>query len=378
MDTNPFINKALELHKKHRGKIALGIKTPIQTREDLNVVYTPGVGGVSRAIEANPDLAYELTAKGNSVAVISDGTAVLGFGDIGPLAALPVMEGKCVILKTVADIDAFPIVLGTKNPDDIITIIKALEPTYGAIQLEDIAAPQCFEIEERLERELSIPVMHDDQHGTAIVVLAALINALKVVRKNEKDVRVVTSGAGAAGIAITKLLYLYGFRHLTLLDSKGVISESRTDLHISKKSMLPFLDPKGSTLTESLKDSDIFIGVSAASIVHESMIRSMNADAIIFAMANPVPEVMPDTAKRGGARVIATGRSDFPNQINNALAFPGVFRGLLDYRIQKLTPEMKLRAAKALASLIENPDEENIIPDFFDMRVVPAVKNAMK
>lgn len=373
-----IIKKSLALHKKHRGKTEICIKMPMKTRKHLSLIYTPGVGGVSQEIARDKSLTHTYTSKGNTIAIISDGSAVLGFGNIGPEAAIPVMEGKSVLFKKFANIDAFPIVLGTQDADEIIRIVKGISPTFSAINLEDISAPRCFEIEERLINELDIPVMHDDQHGTAIIVLAALINALKVVKKKKESVRVVINGAGAAGIAVTKILSLYGFSSIALVDSRGVISRARNDLNQSKKDILPLVKPEGVTLQDAIKGADVFIGVSAPNIVTKEMVRSMNKDAIVFAMANPVPEIMPQDAKEAGARVVASGRSDFPNQINNALVFPGVFRGLLDYRIKKLTPEMKIRAAKAIASLIKKPTAGKIIPDIFDKRIVPAIRNAMK
>lgn len=376
--SNPFIKKSLQLHKKYQGVIEIKLKTPLKKRGDLNIVYTPGVGGVSQAIAQNNTLAYSHTFKGNTIAIISDGSAVLGLGNLGPHAAIPVMEGKAAIFKEFAGVDAIPIVLKTKNPEEIIFVVQAIAPTFGAIQLEDIAAPNCFYIEEELEKTIPIPVMHDDQHGTAVVVLAALINAIGLVKKTKEKSRVVVSGAGAAGIAVTKILLAYGFQFITLVDSKGVVSSLRSDLHESKKSIAHLLTPIGKTLTDAIKESDVFIGLSTPGIVTTAMVRSMKKDAIVFAMANPIPEIMPRLAKEGGARVVATGRSDFPNQINNALVFPGIFRGLLDYRIKKLTLEMKLRAAQALASLVKHPTEEKIIPDLFDKRVVLAVKKAMR
>lgn len=375
---NPFAKKSLALHKKHRGKIEVAVKTPVKTRADLNLVYTPGVSAVSVAIHQHPETASAYTNKGNTVAIVSDGSAILGIGNKGPLAALPVMEGKAVIFKEFAGIDAVPLVLSTQNPDEIVATVKAVAPSFAAIQLEDISAPRCFEIETRLQKELDIPVMHDDQHGTAIVVCAALINALKVVKKTREHVRAVISGTGAAGTAIARLIHAYGFKTITMADSTGVLSKNRRDLNPYKRALLGILQPQGATLEEAMRGADVFIGVSAPDIVSERMIRSMNTDAIVFAMANPSPEIMPDIAARAGARIVATGRSDFPNQINNALAYPGIFRGILDCRIPKLLLEHKIRAAEALAGLVKNPREDFIVPGIFDKRIVPTIKKAMR
>ncbi len=374
---NSFSKKSLALHKKRRGTIEIALKTPISQREDLNLVYTPGVGGVAEAIAHDPKTAYDYTGKWNSVAIVSDGSAVLGFGNLGPLPALPVMEGKSAIYKRFADIDAYPIVLATQNVEEIIAAVKAIAPTFGAIQLEDISAPRCFEIERRLQEELDIPVLHDDQHGTAIAVLAALINALRVVKKN-KNVRIVINGAGAAGISITRLLSMYGFRNLTLLDSKGVISSARRDLTLPKKEILPLLNPVGEILSDAIRKADVCIGVSAPGVLTEDMVRSMNGNAIVFAMANPIPEIDPRLALRAGARIVATGRSDFPNQINNSLTYPGVFRGLLDHRIKKISPAMKIKVAETLASLVKRPTATNILPTMFDKRIVPTIARTLK
>lgn len=375
---NPFAKKSLALHKKYRGKIEIAVKMPVKNRADLNLIYTPGVGAVAEDIYKKPERVFEYTNKGNTVAIVSDGSAILGIGNKGPLAALPVMEGKAAIFKEFANIDAVSLVLSTQHMDEIVAAVKAVAPSFAAIQLEDISAPRCFDIERRLQEELDIPVMHDDQHGTAIVVLAALTNALRVVRKKKEDIRIVICGAGAAGIAICKLLALYGFKNITMLDNSGVIRKDRKDLDKSKLDVLSLLTPHGTTLAEEMRGTDVFIGVSAPGIVSSDMVRSMNKDAIVFAMANPIPEIMPDVAKKAGARIVATGRSDFPNQINNALAYPGMFRGLLDYRIKKLLPEHKIRTVRALAGLVKKPNEEYIVPGIFDKRIVPAIKKAMR
>lgn len=377
---NPFGKKSLKLHKRLGGKLEIKSKTPIRSKKDLALVYTPGVGAVSLFLDRHPNKANEYTIKSNTIAVISDATAVLGYGRLKPEGAIPVLEGKCLILKELAGVDAFPISLkcATKSVKEIVEIIQAISPIFGAIMLEDIAAPECFEIEERLQKELSIPVMHDDQHGTAVVVLAALINACKVVSKNPQTLRVVISGAGAAGSATAKLIHAYGFKNITVADSRGVLSKSRADLNARKRELLSILSPHGKTLEEAMRGADAFIGLSAPGIVHEHMIRSMNKDAIVFSMANPIPEIMPLEAQKAGARIVASGRSDFPNQINNSLSFPGIFRGLLDYRVQKLLTSHKLKAARALAALVKKPRENYIIPDGFDARVVPAIKRAIR
>ena len=363
-----------------RGKIEVVSKLPVNNREDLSLAYTPGVAGPALAIAKNRKLAYDLTSTKNSVAIISDGSAVLGLGNIGPEAALPIMEGKAILFKKFAGLDGFPIVLATQETEEIIAAVKAIAPTFGAINLEDISAPRCFEIEERLKKELSIPVMHDDQHGTAIVVLAGLINALKVVKKKKEKVKVVVSGAGAAGTAISKLLDQFGFKEILICDRNGVISKVRRDLTPHKKTLLKFSNKNNfsGTLSETLSGADIFIGVSQGNLITAADVRKMNKDAIIFALANPIPEIMPDEARKGGARVVASGRSDFPNQINNVLAYPGIFKGVLEARAPQITERMKLAAALALASVIKTPTAEKIIPDPFDKRVVPAVSNAVK
>lgn len=371
---------ALELHEKYKGKISLRLRDENELdRTKLSAYYTPGVAAVSRAIATQPDLLPKYTWVNNLVAVISDGSAVLGLGDIGPKGSMPVMEGKALLFKYFADIDAVPIVLDVHSPDEIVSAVKAIAPSFGAINLEDIAAPKCFEVEERLKAELEIPVFHDDQHGTAVVVLAGLINAMKVVGKNLADCKIVTIGAGAAGTAIMKLLYKYGARSILAVDSQGILSDSRTDLNDEKKALLPYLDTSVSgVLEDAIKGADIFIGVSKPGLLTPDMVSSMNKRPVVFALANPTPEIMPDEAKTAGVAVIATGRSDFPNQVNNALAFPGIFRGALDHGVKKITDEHKIAAAEALAGLIENPTTEEVIPSPFDPRVVSAVANVIK
>jgi malate dehydrogenase (oxaloacetate-decarboxylating) len=374
-----YAQLSIESHKKHRGKIEVVSKLPVTNRDELSIAYTPGVAAPCLEIAKDKNLAKEMTSTKNMVAVISDGSAVLGLGNIGAEAALPVMEGKCVLFKTFAGIDAFPIVLGTQDTEEIIATIKSIAPTFGAINLEDISAPRCFEIEKRLIEELDIPLMHDDQHGTAVVVLAGIINALKVVNKNKEDVRVVFSGAGAAGIASAKLLYSYGIKNIILVDSKGIVSNSRTDLDKTKKEMLQITnkDDTNGSLQDAIKGADIFIGVSKPKLLSKEDIQSMNKDAIIFALANPTPEIMPDIALSGGAKIIATGRSDFPNQVNNSLAFPGIFKGTLQSGAKKITEKMKIAAAEALSSLVKNPTAEKIIPDPFDNGICEAVTEAV-
>jgi malate dehydrogenase (oxaloacetate-decarboxylating) len=379
MDLN---EKALLLHKEWNGKLNTVSKSPVKTREDLAIAYTPGVAEPCKVIAKDPEAAYTYTMKANTVAVISDGSAVLGLGNIGALAAMPVMEGKCVLFKEFGDVNAVPIVLDTQDTDEIVSTIANIAPTFGGINLEDISAPRCFEIEERLKAMLNIPVFHDDQHGTAIVVLAAIINALKVTGKKKEECRIVMSGAGAAGIAIAKLLLTYGFKHIILCGSKGIISKDNPKLNWMQKKMTEVtnLDNLSGSLADALKGADIFIGVSAPNIVTPEMVASMNKDAIIFAMANPVPEIMPDVAKAAGARVVGTGRSDFPNQINNVIAFPGIFKGALEGRASQITEEMKLAAAEALAGLVsdEELNEDFIMPEAFDPRVAKAVSEAVK
>lgn len=370
-----FGKLSLALHKKYHGKIELWGKMPVKNRDDLSTVYTPGVGAVSSFLALHKDKLRDYSIKRNTIAVISDGSAVLGLGNIGPEAALPVMEGKALLFKSFANVDAFPIVLDTQDTEEIIQTIKHIAPVFGGINLEDISAPRCFEIERRLKAELTIPVMHDDQHGTAMVVLAGLINAAKVVKKSLGRVHIVVSGAGAAGTAVAELIHLYGVRDIVMLDSVGIISGSRTDLNEEKKKLLAFTNKTNQSgdLAVALTGADIFIGLSKPGLLTAAHIQSMNARPIIFAMANPVPEIMPDVALRAGAAVVATGRSDFPNQLNNVLGFPGIFRGALDHAVQGITNAMLIRAAKRLAGLVKKPTAVNIIPSPFDKRVVKAV-----
>lgn len=374
-----FAQLSIDEHRKKRGKIEIVSKMPVTNRDELSIAYTPGVAAPCLEIAHDPHLARELTATKNMVAVISDGSAVLGLGNIGAEASLPVMEGKCILFKTFAGIDAFPLVLKTQNTEEIISVIKNISGTFGAINLEDISAPRCFEIEKRLIEELDIPVMHDDQHGTAIVILAGIINALKVVGKKKDDIKAVFSGAGAAGIASAKLLFEYGIKNITLVDSKGIVSKNRNDLDMSKQEMLKITNQENKTgsLEDALVGADVFLGVSKPEVLSKDMIRKMARDPIIFAMANPIPEIMPDIAKEAGVRIVATGRSDFPNQVNNSLAFPGVFKGALESGAKKITTNMKIAAAEALASLVENPNEEKIIPGPFDVGVCEAVSRAV-
>lgn len=371
---------SLEYHRKLRGKISIEPKARVTNREELSLAYTPGVAEPCRAIAENPEAVYELTGKGNTVAVITDGSAVLGLGDIGAAAGLPVMEGKCVLFKEFAGIDAVPILLNTRDVDEVVQAIAAISPSFGAINLEDIAAPRCFEIENRLSSVLPIPVMHDDQHGTAIVILAGLINAMTVVGKKLDAITVVVNGVGAAGVASMRLLKHAGVQRIIAVDSHGVISALRDDLTGAKRALVEegiIVSDVLGTVTEAITGADVFIGVSKAGALTGEMVRRMSAGAVIFALANPTPEIMPDEAKAAGAALIATGRSDFPNQINNALVYPGVFRGLLDGRIPRVTTEIKLAAASALAQLV-TPSPESIIPDIFNPRVVPAVAAAVK
>lgn len=358
--------QALEIHKKLRGKIEVTPKDSLDDPEKLKLYYTPGVGAVSSYVTKHPEEARDYTWLNNSVAVISDGSSVLGLGNIGPLGALPVMEGKCMLFKQFAGIDAVPIVLDVHSADEIVSAVKAIAPSFGAINLEDIAAPICFEIEERLKQELSIPIMHDDQHGTAVVVLAGLINATKVVEKNLSDCKIVLVGAGAAGVAIAKLIHKYSGATIVAVDSKGIIEPSRGDLTAEKQMLLEFaakVEP--GQLADALENADVFIGVSRAGLLTAQMIKTMAAKPIIFALANPVPEIYPDEAIRAGAAVTATGRSDFPNQVNNALAFPGIFRGALDNHVKTITDEHKIKASETLAAFIGNPTADEIIPSIF-------------
>ncbi|MDP3785215.1 MAG: NADP-dependent malic enzyme [bacterium] len=372
--------KALELHHASRGKIDIVGKVSLASRKDLNLAYTPGVAAVSLAIAKNKKKVFEYTIKSNTVAVITDGSAVLGLGNIGPEAALPVMEGKCLIFKTFAGITAWPIALATQDVDEIVRTVKNIAPLFGGINLEDISAPRCFEIEERLRKILDIPVFHDDQHGSAIAVLAGLINALKVVGKNISRVKIVVSGAGAAGTATAKLLLKYGAKNIVMLDSRGAIYRGRLYLDKSKKELARRTNKKRERggLTEVIRGADIFIGVSKGNLLSKEMVREMAEEPIVFAMANPTPEINPKLAKEAGASIVATGRSDFPNQINNSLVFPGVFRGLLDARATKITERMKIVAAEALARLVKKPTEHNIVPGMFDKRVVRAVALAVE
>ncbi|WP_287477467.1 NAD(P)-dependent malic enzyme [Anaerostipes sp.] len=378
MDYNKL---ALEMHEKHKGKIAISPKVEVKTRDDLSTAYTPGVAEPCRKIRDNKEDVYRYTAKGNLVAVVSDGTAVLGLGDIGPEAAMPVMEGKALLFKEFADIDAFPICLDTKDTEEIIETVKRIAPVFGGINLEDISAPRCFEIERRLKEELDIPVFHDDQHGTAIVVAAGLINALKCVGKTMEEADIVINGAGSAGISICRLLLQFGVGNIVLVDQKGALCPGEEWMNDAQKEMAEKTNKNRQTgpLSEIIKGKDVFIGVSAPNIVTAEMVSEMADNAVIFAMANPTPEIMPDEAKKGGAKVVATGRSDFPNQINNVLVFPGIFRGALDARANQITENMKIAAAKAIAGIIsdEELNEEYIIPGAFDERVCDAVARAV-
>lgn len=366
---------ALNRHKELKGKISIKLKDALDTQEKLSTYYTPGVAAVSSYVAEHQAEARDYTWLNNNVAVISDGTAVLGLGNIGPYGALPVMEGKAMLFKHFAGIDAVPIILNVHTADEIVAAVKAIAPSFGGINLEDIAAPLCFEIEARLKKDLPIPVMHDDQHGTAIVVLAGLINAMKVVGKQLQESRIVLVGAGAAGVAIAKLLYQYAKPQIVAVDSKGIIEPSRTDLNQEKKLIMSFggQTAKPGSLADALKAADIFIGVSKAGLLSAEMIKTMAKDPIIFAMANPEPEILPDEAKKAGVAVMATGRSDFPNQVNNALAFPGVFRGALDNKVRDITDEHKIKAAEVIASLVDRPGAQEIIPSVLDARLVPAI-----
>ena len=373
---------SLAYHRKHKGKLAVSSKVPVRNRHDLSLAYTPGVAQASIEIGKNPGKAYDYTLKQNSVAVVSDGSAILGIGNLGAVAALPVMEGKAILFKEFANVDAFPIVLDTQDTEEIIQTVKHIAPTFGGINLEDISAPRCFEIERRLSAELQIPVMHDDQHGTAVVVLAAFMNALKVKKLSPRGVRVVINGAGAAGTAVTRILLRYGVRHLTVLDRKGALYRGRHDLQGEKKDLARLTNHEGvkGSLTHCLTftRADVFIGVSKGNLLTETMVRSMAPKPIVFALANPTPEILPDRARAAGAYVIATGRSDFPNQINNLLAFPGIFRGALDRRIRQFTENMFLKAAKNLAGCVGHPTPTKIIPDIFDKRATRAVSDAIR
>jgi len=369
--------KAMKLHAELRGKIEINSRASVENKEDLSLAYTPGVAEPCLAIRDNVDLSYEYTRRWNLVAVVTDGSAVLGLGDIGPEAGMPVMEGKCVLFKKFGDVDAFPICIRSKNVDDIVNTVKLISGSFGGVNLEDISAPRCFEIERRLKEECDIPIFHDDQHGTAIVTLAAMLNALKIVKKDINEISVVVNGAGAAGIAVTRLLMTMGLKKVILCDSKGAIYKGRPDLNKEKGMLAEIsnLEMKKGTLGDVIKGADVFIGVSAPGVLTIDMVRSMAPDPIVFAMANPVPEIMPDEAKKAGAKVVGTGRSDFANQINNVLAFPGIFRGAFDVRARDINDEMKIAAAKAIASLVSdeelNPDY--ILPAPFDPRVKDAV-----
>ncbi len=374
--------KALQMHEKWNGKLETVSKSPVKSREDLSIAYTPGVAEPCRVIAQDREQTYKYTMKANTIAVVSDGSAVLGLGNIGPYAAMPVMEGKAVLFKEFGGVNAVPICLDTQDTEEIIRIVTCLAPGFGGINLEDISAPRCFEIEERLKAALDIPVFHDDQHGTAIVVLAGIINALKVVGKKKEDCRVVVNGAGSAGVAITRLLLTYGFSNILLCDKVGILSRDTEGMNWMQQKMAEVTNPGGETgtLADALKGADIFVGVSAPGIVTPEMVASMNHDSILFAMANPVPEIMPDLAKAAGARVVGTGRSDFPNQVNNVVAFPGIFKGALEGRAAQITEEMKLAAAEAIAGLVSDSElgEDNIMPEAFDPRVAELVAEAVK
>ena len=379
MTTN---EKALQMHEQWNGKLEISAKAKVNSREDLAIAYTPGVAEPCKVIAQDQEAAYKYTMKANTIAVISDGSAVLGLGNIGAYAAMPVMEGKAVLFKEFGGVNAVPICLDTQDTEEIIRTIVNIAPAFGGINLEDISAPRCFEIEESLKELLDIPVFHDEQHGTAIVVLAGIINALKVTGKQKEACQIVVNGAGSAGIAITKLLLTYGFCHVTMCDINGIISKDSPNLNWMQKKMTEVtnLEGKKGTLADALQGADIFVGVSAPNIVTKEMVASMNKDSILFAMANPVPEIMPDLAKEGGARVIGTGRSDFPNQVNNVVAFPGIFKGALEGRATQITEEMKLAAAEAIASLVSDEDlsDTNILPEAFDPRVADVVSKAIK
>lgn len=373
--------RSLELHKRLRGKLEIKSRIPVKSKEDLSLAYTPGVAEACVAIKNDPSLSYELTRRWNTVAVITDGTAVLGLGDIGPEAGMPVMEGKCILFKEFADVDAFPICIDSKDTKEIVKTVKLISKSFGGINLEDIAAPRCFEIEERLKKECDIPVFHDDQHGTAIIVTAGIMNALKLVNKRKEDCRAVICGAGAAGTAITKMLLKYGIGDITVCDKEGILGKDRAHQTGAQTALAKITNKKGlsGTLSDALKGADIFVGVSAPGIVSENMIKSMNRDAIVFAMANPVPEIMPDVARKAGAAVVGTGRSDFPNQVNNVLAFPGIFKGALSVRASDINEDMKLAAAQAISSLVSDNElsADYILPHAFDDRVGKTVASAV-
>ena len=375
-----YDQQALELHKAHRGKITTKIRDDSTLdKAKLSSYYTPGVAAVSKAIAEDESLLPVYTWTNNLVAVISDGSAVLGLGDIGPKGSMPVMEGKSLLFKHFADIDSVPITLDVHTADEIVTTIKAIAPSFGAINLEDIAAPKCFEVEARLKKELDIPVFHDDQHGTAVVVLAGLINAMKVVDKRLSEAKIVTIGAGAAGTAIMKLLHKYGIGSIIAVDSKGVIGDKRDDLNDDKKALLPYLDTAASgSLDDAILNADVFIGVSKPGLLTEQMVAKMADKPVVFALANPTPEIMPDVAKKAGVAVLATGRSDFANQVNNALAFPGIFRGALDNKVQMITDDHKLAAAKVIADFVKEPSSQEIIPSVFNPQLVPAIADVIR
>jgi malate dehydrogenase (oxaloacetate-decarboxylating) len=375
-----FNKLSIKLHKENQGKIEIVSKIKIKSTDDLSTAYSPGVAAPCLEIQKNPKKLKDYTINGQTIAVITDGSAVLGLGNIGPKASLPVMEGKSLLFKHFANLNSFPIALDTQDTEEFIKTVKYLAPSFAGINLEDISAPRCFEIEQRLKKELDIPVFHDDQHGTAIVVLAGLINSLKIVNKTKRTVKIVINGSGAAGVAITKLLHKYGFNDITVCDSKGIISKKRTNLTKEKKELLEFtnLDNKDGTLKDALKESDIFIGVSIANLLTKEDIRTMATDPIIFALANPNPEITPDEAKKGGAKIISTGRSDFPNQVNNVLVFPGIFKGAIEGNFKDITDEMKLRAANKLAELVKKPTINKIIPNPFEKNIAQSVANAVK
>jgi len=379
MSKKDYAKLALEAHEKFKGKISVEPKMPLESKDDLSIAYTPGVAKPCQEIAEDKENAYKYTAKGNMVAVVSDGSAVLGLGNIGPEASLPVMEGKSVLFKKFANVDAFPIILETQDTEEIIRTVENIAPGFGGINLEDISAPRCFEIEKRLKQELNIPVFHDDQHGTAIVTLAGMYNALELTHKEMKDLQVVVNGAGAAGVAIVKLLFAAGVKDVIMCDSRGIIYKGRNSLNDTKKEMADITNKQGrkGSLADAVKDMDVFIGVSVPDVLSKDMVRSMNENPMIFAMSNPDPEILPDDAKEAGAAVVATGRSDFPNQINNVLAFPGLFRGALDARITRLTTKMFITAAKAIADCVEEVTPDKIIPSPFDERVPQRVAKAI-
>ena len=377
-----YAKESLKMHYELKGKIEVVSRAKVDSKDALSLAYTPGVAQPCLEIQKDINKSYELTRRWNTVAVVTDGTAVLGLGDIGPEAGMPVMEGKCVLFKEFGDVDAIPLCVRSKDVDEIVQTVRLLAGSFGGVNLEDISAPRCFEIEERLKELLDIPVFHDDQHGTAIVVLAGIINAMKVTGKDKESSKVVVNGAGSAGVAITKLLLRYGFKDVVMCDKSGILSKTSDELNWMQKEMMEVtnLTGKTGTLADALKGADIFVGVSAPGIVSEEMVKSMNKDAILFAMANPVPEIMPDVAKKAGARVVGTGRSDFPNQVNNVVAFPGIFKGALEGHAKQITEEMKLAAALAIAGLVDEKDlnEDNIMPEAFDPRVAKVVSEAVK